>query len=130
MADSLQSLSRHVVPAATLAAAIVVWELASRILRIPKFVVPASSQIAAEAWEWRYRVHRALVGDPVRNARRLRALDRGRGAARDADRLLAVAAPRALSLIVLLQAVPKIAMAPVLLLVIGYGETSKMIVAF
>jgi NitT/TauT family transport system permease protein len=55
MAGSLRSLSRHVVPAATLAAAIVVWELASRVLRIPKFIMPAPSQIAAEAWEWRYR---------------------------------------------------------------------------
>src|SRR5262249_10957630 len=40
-------------------------------------------------------VHRALVGDPVRDARGLRALDRRCSAARDLDRLLAVAAPRA-----------------------------------
>ena len=33
-------------------------------------------------------------------------------------------------LIVLMQAVPKIAVAPVLLLIIGYGEVPKMIVAF
>jgi len=130
MAGSLRSLSRHVVPAATLAAAIVVWELASHILRIPKFVMPAPSQIAAEAWEWRYRflghswvtLYETLGGFALS---------------------IVVAVPlatlivyspwlrRALyPLIVLLQAVPKIAVAPVLLLVIGYGETSKVIVAF
>ena len=55
MRASVRSLSRSAVPAATLAGAIVVWELASRGLRIPKFIMPAPSEIAAEAWEWRYR---------------------------------------------------------------------------
>src|SRR5881628_35517 len=130
MAGSLRSLSKYVVPAATLAAAVVVWELASRVLRIPKFIMPTPSQIVVEAWEWRYRfiahswvtLYETLggfalsivVGVPLAT--------------------LIVYSPwmrRALyPLIVLLQAVPKIAVAPVLLLVIGYGETSKVIVAF
>src|SRR6266446_9788776 len=55
MAASLRNLSRYVVPAATVAGAVVVWELASRVLRIPRFIMPAPSEIAAEAWEWRYR---------------------------------------------------------------------------
>jgi NitT/TauT family transport system permease protein len=130
MAASLRRLSRYAVPAATLAGAVVVWELASRVLRIPKFVMPAPSQIAVEAWEWRYRfighswvtLYETLGGFALS---------------------IVVAVPlatlivyspwmrRALyPLIVLLQAVPKIAVAPVLLLVIGYGETSKVIVAF
>src|SRR5206468_518958 len=127
MAGSLRSLSKYVVPAATLAAAVVVWELASRVLRIPKFIMPTPSQIVVEAWEWRYRfiahswvtLYETLggfalsivVGVPLAT--------------------LIVYSPwmrRALyPLIVLLQAVPKIAVAPVLLLVIGYGETSKVI---
>jgi len=130
LAFSLRSLSRYAVPAATLAGAVVLWELASRVLRIPKFIMPAPSEIAAEAWEWRYRfighswvtLYETLGGFALS---------------------IVVAVPlatlivyspwmrRALyPLIVLLQAVPKIAVAPVLLLVIGYGETSKVIVAF
>jgi NitT/TauT family transport system permease protein len=130
MAASLRSLSRYVVPAATVAGAVGVWELASRVLRIPRFIMPAPSEIAVEAWEWRYRfighswvtLYETLggfalsivVGVPLAT--------------------LIVYSPwmrRALyPLIVLLQAVPKIAVAPVLLLVIGYGEIPKMIVAF
>jgi NitT/TauT family transport system permease protein len=130
MAASLRNLSRYVVPAATVAGAVILWELASRVLRIPKFIMPAPSEIATEAWEWRYRfighswvtLYETLggfalsivVGVPLAT--------------------LIVYSPsmrRALyPLIVLLQAVPKIAVAPVLLLVIGYGEIPKMIVAF
>ena len=130
MRASVRSLSRSAVPAATLAGAIVVWELASRGLRIPKFIMPAPSEIAAEAWEWRYRflghtwvtLYETLGGFALS---------------------IVVAVPLATlivyspwmrraiyPLIVLLQAVPKIAVAPVLLLVIGYGEFSKVIVAF
>src|SRR5215813_13118942 len=130
MASSLRRLSRYAVPAATLAGAVALWELASRILKIPKFVMPAPSEIAAEAWAWRYRfiehswvtLYETLGGFALS---------------------IVVAVPlatlivyspwmrRALyPLIVLLQAVPKIAVAPVLLLVIGYGETSKVIVTF
>ena len=130
MAASLRSLSNYVVPAATVAGVVVVWELASRVLRIPRFIMPAPSEIAVEAWEWRYRfighswvtLYETLggfalsivVGVPLAT--------------------LIVYSPwmrRALyPLIVLLQAVPKIAVAPVLLLVIGYGEIPTMIVAF
>jgi NitT/TauT family transport system permease protein len=130
MAASLRSLSNYVVPAGTVAGVVVVWELASRVLRIPRFIMPAPSEIAVEAWEWRYRfighswvtLYETLggfalsivVGVPLAT--------------------LIVYSPwmrRALyPLIVLLQAVPKIAVAPVLLLVIGYGEIPKMIVAF
>ena len=130
MAASLRHLSRYVVPAATVAGAVVVWELASRVLRIPKFVMPAPSEIATEAWEWRYRfighswvtLYETLGGFALSIAVGVPLA------------VLIVYSPtmrRALyPLIVLLQAVPKIAVAPVLLLVIGYGEVPKMIVAF
>src|SRR5262245_66655813 len=55
MAGSIRTLFKYSVPAAALAGAVVVWEFASSVLRIPKFVMPAPSEIAAEAWEWRYR---------------------------------------------------------------------------
>jgi NitT/TauT family transport system permease protein len=130
MAASLRNLSRYVVPAATVAGAVVAWELASRVLRIPRFIMPAPSEIAVEAWEWRYRfighswvtLYETLGGFAL-------SIVLGVPLA-----TLIVYSPwmrRALyPLIVLLQAVPKIAVAPVLLLVIGYGEIPKMIVAF
>lgn len=130
MGASVRNLSRSAVPAATLLSAIVAWEVASRVLRIPKFIMPAPSDIAAEAWEWRYRflghswvtLYETLGGFALS---------------------IVVAVPLAVlivyspwmrraiyPLIVLLQAVPKIAVAPVLLLIIGYGGFSKVIVAF
>ena len=130
MGASVRNLSRSAVPAVTLLGAIVAWELASRVLRIPKFIMPAPSDIAAEAWEWRYRflghswvtLYETLGGFALS---------------------IVVAVPLAVlivyspwmrraiyPLIVLLQAVPKIAVAPVLLLIIGYGGFSKVIVAF
>ena len=122
--------SDYAVPAATLVGAVILWELASRIFHIPKFVMPAPSQIVGEAWDWRYRfightwvtLYETLggfalsivVGVPLA--------------------VLIVYSPwlrRALyPLIVVTQAVPKIAIAPVLLLIIGYGKAPKMIVAF
>src|SRR5712671_5259765 len=130
MAASLRNLSRYVVPAATVAGVVVAWELASRVLRIPRFIMPAPSEIAVEAWEWRYRfighswvtLYETLGGFALS---------------------MAVGVPLAVlivyspllrgalyPLIVLAQSVPKIAIAPVLLLVLGYGELPKMVVAF
>ena len=126
----MRQISEYSIPAFTLIGVLVAWEVASRVFRIPKFVMPAPSEIGGEAWEWRYRfightwvtLYETLggfalsivVGVPLA--------------------VLIVYSPwcrRALyPLIVLMQAVPKIAIAPVLLLMIGYGEMPKMIVSF
>jgi NitT/TauT family transport system permease protein len=118
------------VPAATLAGVLVAWEAATHAFRIPRFVIPPPSAILAEGWEWRYRfightwvtlyetlggfALSILVGVPLA--------------------VLIVYSPvlkNALyPLIVLAQSVPKIAIAPVLLLVLGHGEIPKVIVAF
>jgi len=130
LAFSVRRLSRYAVPGATLAGALGVWELASRVLRIPKFVMPAPSEIAAEAWEWRYRF---IEHSWVTLFETLGGFALSIVVAVPLATLI-VYSPwmrRALyPLIVLLQAVPKIAVAPVLLLIIGYGEMSKVIVAF
>src|ERR1700756_897178 len=119
-----------VVPAATLVGALLVWEAATHALRIPRFVMPAPSAILAEGWDWRYRflghawvtlyetlggfALAVIVGVPLA--------------------VLIVYSPVFRSavypLIVLAQSVPKIAVAPVLLLVLGYGEIPKSVVAF
>jgi len=123
-------LGEALVPVATLVGALAVWEAATRALRIPRFIMPAPSAILGEGWEWRYRfiehtwvtLYETLggfalsmvVGVPLA--------------------VLIVYSPflrgALYPLIVLAQSVPKIAIAPVLLLVLGYGELPKMVVAF
>jgi NitT/TauT family transport system permease protein len=130
MAVSVRQVSDYAVPAATLAGAVVVWEVVSRVFRIPKFIMPKPSEIGGEAWEWRYRfiehtwvtLYETLGGFAL-------SIVIGVPLA-----VLIVYSPwmrRALyPLIVLTQSVPKIAIAPVLLLMVGHGEIPKMIVAF
>ena len=123
-------LGETLIPAATLLAALVAWEVATRAFRIPRFIMPAPSAILVEGWEWRYRfightwvtLYETLggfalsmvVGVPLA--------------------VLIVYSPALRAaiypLVILAQSVPKIAIAPVLLLVLGYGEIPKMVVAF
>ena len=123
-------LSEALVPTVTLLGALVIWELATRLFKIPRFIMPAPSAILAEGWDWRYRfightwvtlyetlggfALSILVGVPLA--------------------VLIVYSPVLRSalypLIVLAQSVPKIAIAPVLLLMVGHGEFPKIIVAF
>ena len=118
------------VPAVTLIAAVVAWELATRAFHVPRFIMPAPSAILGEGWEWRYRfiehtwvtLYETLGGFALS---------------------MAVGVPLAVlivysptlrlaiyPLIILAQSVPKIAIAPVLLLMLGFGEFPKMVVAF
>jgi NitT/TauT family transport system permease protein len=125
-----RALNDYVVPAATLLGVLVLWEAATHALHVPRFIMPPPSAILAAGWEWRYHfiAHTwvtlyetlggfalsILVGVPLA--------------------VLIVYSPalkRALyPLIVLTQSVPKIAIAPVLLLVVGHGEIPKIVVAF
>jgi len=120
----------YLVPAATLVGVLVAWEAATHAFRVPRFVMPAPSAILVEGWDWRYRFLEhtwvtlgetlggfalsILVGVPLA--------------------VLIVYSPVIKSalypLIVLAQSVPKIAIAPVLLLVLGHGEIPKVFVAF
>jgi NitT/TauT family transport system permease protein len=123
-------LGETLIPAATLLAALLAWEIATYVFRIPRFIMPAPSAILSEGWEWRYRfightwvtLYETLggfalsmvVGVPLA--------------------VLIVYSPALRAaiypLVILAQSVPKIAIAPVLLLVLGYGEVPKMVVAF
>jgi len=130
----LAALERRVrpvlLPAGVLLGTLVVWELAYRVFNIPKFVVPAPLGILAETWEWRWR----LVGHTWVTLYETLA-----GFALS----IAVGTPLAVVLVyspllrsaiypllVVTQAVPKVAVAPVLLLLLGAGEVSKVVVAF
>jgi NitT/TauT family transport system permease protein len=123
-------IADYLVPAATLVGVLIAWEAATRAFRIPRFVMPPPSAILSEGWDWRYRFLEhtwvtlyetlggfalsILVGVPLA--------------------VLIVYSPVIKSalypLIVLAQSVPKIAIAPVLLLVLGHGEIPKVFVAF
>ena len=130
MRTARRLLGETLIPAATLLAALLAWEIATRAFRIPRFIMPAPSAILGEGWEWRYRfightwvtLYETLggfalsmvVGVPLA--------------------VLIVYSPALRAaiypLVILAQSVPKIAIAPVLLLVLGYGEIPKMVVAF
>ena len=125
-----RALGDYVIPAVTLAGVLVVWEAASRVFHIPSFVMPAPSAILGEGWAWRYRfidhtwvtLYETLGGFALSIAVGVPLA------------VLIVYSPVMRSavypLIVLAQSVPKIAIAPVLLLIVGYGAIPKIIVAF
>jgi NitT/TauT family transport system permease protein len=123
-------IRRALLPVAVFLGILVAWELSYRVFDIPKFVVPAPVGIVTETWEWRAHLlgHTwvtlyetlagfglsILVGTPLA--------------------VLLVYSPWLRSalypLLVVTQAVPKVAIAPVLLLLLGAGEVSKVVVAF
>jgi NitT/TauT family transport system permease protein len=125
-----RATAEYLVPAVTLVGAAAAWEAATRALHVPNFIMPAPSAILGEGWAWRHHflghtwvtLYETLggfalsmvVGVPLA--------------------ILIVYSPAVKSalypLIVLMQSVPKIAIAPVLLLVVGHGEFPKVIVAF
>jgi len=122
--------AESLVPAGTLVGALVAWEAVTRGLHVPRFIMPAPSEILAEGWDWRYRFveHTSVTLYETLGGFALS---------------VAVGVPLAVlivyspvlrnalyPLIVLAQSVPKIAIAPVLLLVLGHGEVPKVIVAF
>jgi NitT/TauT family transport system permease protein len=125
-----RAVAEYVLPALTLLGALALWEVAIRVFKVPNFIMPAPSAILGEGWEWRYRfightwvtLYETLGGFAL-------SIVIGVPLA-----VLIVYSPGLRSalypLIVLTQSVPKIAIAPVLLLVLGAGEVPKVIVAF
>ena len=118
------------VPAATVVGVLAAWEIVTRVFHIPRFVMPPPSAILSEGWAWRYHfvahtwvtLYETLGGF---------ALSIVVGVPLAVLIVYSPALKRALyPLIVLTQSVPKIAIAPVLLLVLGHGEIPKVIVAF
>jgi NitT/TauT family transport system permease protein len=117
-------------PAGVLLGTLVVWEIAWRIFNVPRFVIPLPSGILAETWVWRgyllthswVTLYETLAGFALS---------------------IAVGTPLAVMLVyspvlrsalypllVVTQAIPKVAIAPVLLLLLGAGEVSKVVIAF
>lgn len=120
----------YVLPALTLVALAVVWELACWAFRIPTFILPAPSHIASEAW-----AHRAQL--PEHTWRTLWETLAGFGLS------IAIGVPLAVvivwspflhhtiyPLLVVTQSVPKVAIAPLIVVFMGVGEMPKILVAF
>ena len=130
MKTARRLLGEAIVPVGTLLAALALWEAATHLFKIPRFIMPAPSAILGEGWEWRYRfIHHTWV--TLYETLGGFALSMAVGVPLA---VLIVYSPllrgALYPLIVLAQSVPKIAIAPVLLLVLGYGELPKMVVAF
>lgn len=117
-------------PAATLLGLLLAWELASKLLDVPVWLLPAPSEIVAALIErgsglWEHTVvtlYETIAGF-------LLAIVLGVPLA------IAVTHSRALSntiypLILVTQSIPKVAFAPILLIWLGYGDLPKIVVAF
>jgi NitT/TauT family transport system permease protein len=113
-------------PAGVLLGTLVVWEITWRLFNVPRFVVPLPSGIIAETWAWRLY----LLGHSWVTLYETLA---GFG--------LSIAVGVPLAVVIVLPscgrvyrsscaAVPKVAIAPVLLLLLGAGTVSKVVVAF
>jgi NitT/TauT family transport system permease protein len=114
----------------TLIALVVLWEIACRVFQIPSFLVPAPSDIGARLYEKRdlylrhtwITLYETLAGFAL-------AVVVGVIAA-----ALIVVIPAArdviMPLLLIAQLVPKVAIAPILLIWFGYGLLPKVIIAF
>lgn len=131
MSNKMSRFSRtYLLPVGTLLGLLIAWEAAYHAFKIPTFIIPAPSGILAETWEWRFRLlghtwvtlYETLGGFALS---------------------VVIATPLAViivyspllrsalyPLLVVTQSVPKVAIAPVLMLVVGHGTTSKILVGF
>ena len=109
-----RAMRRQVHTAASLVGAIVVWELAVRLLRVPEYILPAPSRV---------------FGDLVHNIGLLMAVVFGVALA-----LLVVYSKPFEAifypLLVVLQIIPKIAIAPLFIIWVGFGLPSKVLLVF
>jgi NitT/TauT family transport system permease protein len=110
-------------------AVVIVWEVLCRLLDVPKWLLPAPSQIAVETWEIRNIL-------PLHFGATLAAVVGGFALAVITGIPLAVLVVYSpfmrrviFPFLLTLQSVPKVALAPLLLLWVGYGLHSNMIVA-
>ena len=120
----------YLLPAFTLVGVLIVWEALYLVFQIPQFVIPAPSGIFAETWEWKYR----LIGHTWVTLYETIggfALSVGIGTPLAVMLVYNPTLRNALyPLLVIAQSIPKVAIAPILLLVLGAGEVSKIVVAF
>src|SRR5438046_4847681 len=131
MSLTFNQISRvYLLPIASLVGMLVLWEAACKLLNVPAFIVPTPSAVLTESWGARGRfldntwvtLYETLAGFGLS---------------------IVIGVPLAVALVyspilrsavypllVVTQSVPKVAIAPVLLLMLGHGEVPKVFVAF
>jgi len=124
-----KSLIEYAQTTFAIVAMVALWEILCRALNVPKWLLPAPSQIAVETWEIR-----AIL--PLHFGATLAAVVGGFVLAVITGIPLAVFLVYSpfmrrviFPFLLTLQSVPKVALAPLLLLWVGYGLHSNMIVA-
>jgi NitT/TauT family transport system permease protein len=132
MIHPAERIRRHlelVQAALAVAGLIVLWEVACRALRIPGWLLPAPSVIVAETWEIRGIIPRHFLAT-------LYAVVGGFALAVGVGIPIAVLVVYSAFLrrviypvLLMLQSVPKVALAPLLVLWVGYGLQSNVVVA-
>lgn len=126
---SLSALSQQGSAIFAFVALFVVWDVVCRVAEVPEWLLPAPSQIALEVWNQRavIPVHLLTTAYEVVLGFAL-AVVLGVMIA-----ILIVMSPLARKIVypilLLLQSVPKVALAPILLLWMGYGLESKVLLA-
>jgi NitT/TauT family transport system permease protein len=123
-------LPSHVYPVVSVVALVVVWEVACYAFAIPRYILPAPSAIFAELWKQHWTLF-------VNSVPTLEVILLGFGMAILIGLPLAVmivwSTPLKLALYPILissQTVPKVAVAPLLVLWLGYGLVPKILVTF
>jgi NitT/TauT family transport system permease protein len=127
---SRSSIDRGLKTALTLVALVVVWEISCRLFHIPSFLIPSPSSVALRLYEKRelYVFHGAVTLYETALGFFL-AVGFGLVAA-----AIIVMLPRlrdiVMPILLIAQIVPKVAVAPLLLIWFGYGLLPKVLIAF
>lgn len=128
--DSTGGLATSAAALATFAVLICAWELGTWALSVPAWLLPAPSAIAAAAFDWRWDL---LDGTAVTLYETLAgfALAIALGVPLACAVVYAPVLRKTLYPILLaLQSVPKVAVAPILALWIGFGTLPKVVIVF
>jgi NitT/TauT family transport system permease protein len=128
--EFLYRLPGWVLPSIAMMGMLAVWEAVSRIFKVPLYILPAPSVILMASidgmnqlgWHSLFTLYQTLVGFALASL-----LGVALGIAIVSSRLLrATFYP----ILLVIQSVPKVALAPVLLITLGFGELPKIIIVF
>jgi len=117
-------------PLFTIVALIVLWELFVRVFAIPTYVLPAPTQVLAETM----RIGSAVTANSLATLRTV-LLGFALAVAVSLPLAVMIASSRMFAnaiypLLVLTQSVPKVALAPILVVALGPGESARVVVTF
>ena len=129
MTGTGRALARYLPAAALFVALIVAWQLAVTVLRIREYLLPAPLTVCARADGRRDPVAAAPRHHDARDRRRLRAGRRGAGSRSGVAIAWSPLLARALvPFLVFVNTLPKVAVAPLFLLWMGYGILPNMLI--